>query len=87
MPAVAARTVEERVHGGSDDLLIWPPSAAELALAGEWLNTGSPDVRDDLYAVAQSEDRAGAICEKAYIDQRATAADELLARAFGQVRT
>lgn len=82
-----ARThTPDPVHAGSDDLLMWPPSSVEQLLASEWVGTGCPNVRDELYTVCQSVERAAAICEKAYIDQRAQTADELLARAFGTVR-
>jgi hypothetical protein len=79
-------TQPDPVHAGSDDLLMWPPSAVEQLLATEWVATGCPSVRDELYTVCQSVDRAAAICEKTYIDQRAQTADVLLARAFGTVR-
>ena len=80
---IALRPPVETVHNGSDDLLVWPPSAVEVELATRWLVSGHPAVRDDLYRVCQSEDRAAAIAEKVRIDRRAVAADRLLARAFG----
>ncbi len=80
---IAQRPPVETVHNGSDDLLVWPPSTVEVELATRWLVSGHPAVRDDLYRVCQSEDRAAAIAEKVRIDRRAVAADRLLARAFG----
>jgi len=80
---IAQRPPVETVHNGSDDLLVWPPSTVEVELATRWLVSGHPAVRDDLYRVCQSEDRAAAIAEKVHIDRRAVAADRLLARAFG----
>ncbi|CAB4136870.1 hypothetical protein UFOVP314_9 [uncultured Caudovirales phage] len=76
----------ETVHNGSDDLFVFRPSVVEVELATRWRATGCPGVRDELYRVCQSEDRAAAITEKVYIDRRALAADELLARAFGTER-
>lgn len=83
MPEVSGRGVPDLVHGGSDDLLLWPPSAPERALALEWCATGRLDIRDDLYALAGSEDRGGAIAELVYTEQRAAGADLVLDRAFG----
>jgi hypothetical protein len=84
MPEVSGRGVPDLVHGGSDDLLVWPPSVVERQLAAEWCATGEPGLRDELYALAGSTDRAEAIGELVYLEQRIASADALLARAFGQ---
>lgn len=83
MPELVSRGETELVHGGSDDLHTWPASLPEQQLALDWIATGEPSIAADLYRLCGSEDRAVAICEKAYIDQRARLGDELLARAFG----
>ena len=83
MHEVSDRGVPDLVHGGSDDLLVWPPSAPERQLAADWCATGDPAIRDDLYRLAGSHDRAAAIGELVYSEQRAVLADELLSRAFG----
>ena len=82
MPEIAGRGVLDLVHGGSSDLTLWPASLAEMRLAAEWLDTGSPATRDELYALCQSIDRAGAIAEWMYINRSDTVACLLLISAF-----
>lgn len=82
MPEVAGRGVLDLVHGGSSDLNMWPASLAEMRLASEWLDTGSPEIRDELYAMCQSVDRAGAIAEWMYINRSDVVACLLLISAF-----
>jgi hypothetical protein len=84
MPELVSRGVPELVHGGSDDMAVWPPSLPERQLAGEWNASGDPSVAADLYRLAGSEDRACAIAELVYVEDRAALADVLLARAFGR---
>lgn len=75
---------DDRVHGGSCDLTRWPASLAEEQLAGEWLDTGDPATRDDLYAVCGSEDRAAAIALEVRAERRRHAESEaMLLRVFG----
>lgn len=84
MPEVSVRGLPDLVHGGSDDLFVWPPSAVERQLAAEWCATGEPALRDELYALAGSVSRAEAIGELVYCEQRAVGANALLERAFGR---
>jgi hypothetical protein len=83
MPELVSRGVPELVHGGSDDLLLWPASLVEQQHAADWIATGDPKIAATMYLLCGSEDRAAAICEQAYIAGRARLADELIARAFG----
>lgn len=83
MPEVVLRGTLDPVHGGSDDLLTWPPSPVELDLTDRWLDSCDPRIAGELYLVAGSQDRACAIGELVYIRRRSAAADVLLARAFG----
>jgi hypothetical protein len=84
MPELVSRGVPDLVHGGSDDMAAWPPSLPERQLASEWNAWGDPSVAADLYRLAGSEDRACAIAELVYVEDRAALADVLLARAFGR---
>lgn len=74
----------DRVHGGSPDLVTYPPSIAEERLAFEWLTSGDPIVGHRLKEIACSEDRAVAVA----LDVRARRRRELdaeiyLRRTFG----
>lgn len=83
----------ETVHNGSDDLFVFPPSVVETFYATSWIaaraardEAAAYDTADKLTEVCQSSDRAWAVIEKVRTDQRAVAADRLLARAFGAER-
>lgn len=73
----------ERVHGGSDDLDLWPASLAELELADRWLTTGDLSVAAELYDLCGSQDRAVLIALDVRHMNRAAEADAFLSRVFG----
>lgn len=75
---------EDRVHGGSANLTLWPASLPEQQLAGEWLDIGLPATRDELYAICGSIERACAIALDVRAGRREAEADRLLRRAFGR---
>jgi hypothetical protein len=73
--------------GRTTDLDTCPASIVEQRLATEWLATGEPATRDDLYRVCGSIDRACAVVlDVRQQQQRDADAAALLDRVFGGAR-